>query len=153
MASLLLGEALCGKHWGAHNNAAFCNVTNRLFLWGWIMVVLFTLVYALGGTPFLSLLTSDAHVVSASTTYRWWAVAIPLFGMAAFLYDGIFVGITHSRGMLISTSVATLLFFSIFFALRTLIGNHALWLALLVYLATRGIVQGIIFKRIKHSLT
>ena len=114
------------------------------------MVVLFTVVYALGGRHFLLLLTDDAYIVDAAMTFLPWALLIPISGMAAFVYDGIFVGMLLTRGMLISCSIATATFFVLYFLLFPLMGNHALWLALIVYLALRGLVQHIYLVKSKE---
>lgn len=135
------GEALAGRFYGARNFEAFRTVCRELFVWGGGMIVLFTALYAFGGTPFLHLLTDDEAVIAASEPYFWWAVLVPLTGMAAFVYDGIFIGITAARGMLVSCAIATAAFFGLYFVLFPMFGNHALWIALLVYLALRGIVQ------------
>jgi MATE family multidrug resistance protein len=81
--------------------------------------------------------------VDAAMNFLPWALLIPISGMAAFVYDGIFVGMLLTRGMLISCSIATAAFFVLYFLLFPLTGNHALWLALIVYLALRGLVQHI----------
>ena len=115
------------------------------------MVVLFTVVYAVGGTPFLHLLTDSEEVVAASEPYFWWAVLVPVTGMAAFVYDGIFIGITASRGMLVSCAVATAVFYVVYFLFFPSFGNHALWVALLLYLALRGIIQHLWLRRLQNS--
>jgi MATE family multidrug resistance protein len=66
---------------------------------------------------------------------------IPSAGAAAFIWDGVFIGITATRGMLISSFVSALLFFGLYEAARGILGNHALWLAMIVYLAMRGLIQ------------
>ena len=118
-----------------------------LFRWGIIMVVVFTAVYWLGGTSFLRLLTTDDTVIATAAHYMPWAILIPVAGMAAFVWDGVFIGITASRGMLWSCLIAAIAFFAIQLSLSPSLANHALWLALLVYLALRGVVQTIIFCR------
>ena len=135
------GEALCGKYDGSTSLQSLLAVIRHLFRWGWLMVVLFTAVYALGGRGFLSLLTDEASVVDAAMEYLPWALLIPMAGMAAFVYDGIFIGLLKTRGMLVASAVATVVFFGLYFVLFPLWGNHALWLALIVYLALRGLVQ------------
>ena len=97
--------------------------------------------YALGGNGFLSLLTDEPEVLSASNDYFLWALAIPLAGVAAFVWDGVFIGATATRGMLTAMAIAALCFFGCYFGLRDTWGNHALWMAFLLYLATRGAVQ------------
>lgn len=135
------GEALGGRYWGARNLPAFREVVGRLFGWGVLMTVLFTTGYVVGGMPFLHLLTDEPDVVEAARSYVPWAWLIPTAGMAAFVWDGIFIGITATRGMLVSSAIGALLFFAGVTMLMPSIGNHGLWLSQLCYLATRGVVQ------------
>ena len=45
-------------------------------------------------------------------------------------------------------------FFVVYYGLRPVLGNHALWLAFLVYLAMRGVVQTLLSpKIIKENFT
>lgn len=141
------GEALGGRYYGARNGGAFRDTVRRLFLWGLLMAVAFTVAYAVGGTPFLRLLTDDEAVISASSGYFPWALVIPLSSMAAFVWDGIFIGVTATRGMLVSLAISAAVFFATFFGLCPSLGNHALWLAMTLYLASRGAVQTVIYRR------
>ena len=140
-------EALSGKYYGARNMGAFREVVRRTMGFGAVVAVVFTLLYIVGGENFLSLLTSDKQVIAASGEYFWWAVLIPLSGMSAFVFDGIFVGITRSKSMLCSTAVASVSFFCLFFGLHPFLGNHALWLAFILYLLLRGIVLFVIYRK------
>ena len=135
------GEALAGKHIGAGNSIALRQMVRQLFVWGIGLSLAFTLLYSIGGERFLSLLTNEESVIAASSTYFYWVLAIPLAGFAAFLYDGIFIGATATNLMLRAMVVASAAFFGIYFGCRGAIGNHALWLAFITYLALRGIVQ------------
>lgn len=139
------GEALGGRYWGAHNGTAFRETVRRLFVWGAGVAVIFTTLYTLGGLSFLRLLTDDAGVVQASQDYVWWAWLIPIAGVSAFIWDGIFIGITQTRGMLLSSVVGAGVFFVAVILLMPLIGNHGLWLSMLLYLAIRGVVQSVIY--------
>ncbi len=138
-------EALTGRYVGAQNGDGLRRLVRVLFTWGAGLAIAFTLVYALGGESFLALLTNEPSVLVASRAYFGWAVAIPVAGVAAFLWDGIFVGATLSREMLRSMWIASASFFLVYFTLHPLLGNHALWIAFLSYLALRGIVQTGIF--------
>ena len=144
------GEALCGRFWGARDNKAFREVVGRLFMWGAGMTVLFTTLYVVGGMPFLRLLTDEETVVQAAREYVWWAWLIPVAGVAAFVWDGIFIGITQTRGMLVSAAVASVVFLAGVVWLMPVMGNHGLWLSMLLYLAVRGIVQSVIFRSDKR---
>ena len=141
------GEALSGKYYSAANKLAFDRVYNSLFAWGAIMAVVFTLVYAVGGNGFLMLLTNEAVVVQSAGAYFWWAVMIPIVSVSAFVYDGIFIGLTATRGMLVSSVISALVFFALYLALQSYLGNHALWLAFIVYLGLRGGIQWFLYRR------
>ena len=143
------GEALSGRYYGAGNVEAFRDTVRKLFVWATGVSLVFTLLYIGGGSGFLSLLTDDRTVIEASADYVVWAYAIPLAGMAAFVFDGIFIGVTATRGMLQSSFVATAVFFAVYYLLRVGYHNHALWLALLLYLVCRGLVQAFLYRRIR----
>lgn len=144
------GEALAGKHIGADNRNGLRQMTRQLFGWGIGLALAFTLLYGIGGESFLGLLTDEQSVIEASSTYLYWVLAIPLAGFAAFLYDGIFIGATATQLMLRAMTIAAAAFFLIYFSLRGVWGNHALWLAFITYLALRGIVQGFLGRKILY---
>lgn len=146
------GEALSGRFVGARNREAFMDTTRRLFVWGGVMAALFTLIYAIGGNAFLGLLTDDHEVIAAADTYFYWALAIPAAGIAAFIWDGIFIGATATRQMLLSMAVAAAGFFALYYGLRPLLGNHALWLAFLTYLFLRGVVQTALIGKVTRKI-
>lgn len=135
------GEALCGKYVGARRPRAVRICIMRLMQWGAGIALLFTALYAVGETAFLRLLTNDAEILAVAMDYRLWALVIPLAGFAAFVWDGILVGETRTRLMLVSMIAATAVFFIVFYSLMPTLGNHALWLAFCAYLFVRGAVQ------------
>lgn len=137
------GEALAGKSYGAGDRVGLKAVIRALLVhWGLPLALLFTLLYVVCGRLLLHVLTDDAAVIAAAATYAPWTWLIPIAGFAAFVYDGIFIGITATRGMLLSSFVASLSFFLIIaVALATGFSNHFLWLAFIAYLALRGGMQ------------
>ena len=142
------GEALGGKTFGARNTIALRETLQRLWMWASIVTGVYTLVYIFGGEYLVRLLTDEPQVREAAHAFIWWAWLIPAAGVMAFIWDGVFVGITATRGMLVSSFVAALLFFATYYVLCGFIGNHALWLAQVVYLVTRGVVQTVWFRRL-----
>lgn len=135
------GEALGGRCAGAEDGAGFRRTVRGLFAWGGGLALLFTAVYALCGTTLLELLTDRAEVVDLADAYLPYAEAIPLAGFAAFLLDGLYIGTTSTRVMLGAMAVATAAFLLVLHTLQPLAGNHALWVAFLLYLALRGAIQ------------
>ena len=146
------GEALGGKAYGAHNGIAFRETLRRLWMWMLIVTSAYTLLYIGGGQWIVSLLTDEAQVLEASHNYLWWAWLIPAAGCVAFIWDGIFIGITATRGMLVSSFLSALAFFAVYLLAESALGNHGLWLAQIVYLSMRGIIQTIWFRLRLSSL-
>ncbi|MBR1463041.1 MAG: MATE family efflux transporter [Prevotella sp.] len=140
-------EAMSGKYWGAENGSAFRDTVARCFKWGAACTLLFTVVYVVGGESFLALLTDEPTVIHASREYVWWAYLIPVCSIGAFIWDGVFIGITASRGMFISSFIAAAAFFILYYSLHARFGNHGLWFAMNAYLFIRGAVQTVIYYR------
>lgn len=147
------GEALAGKCAGAHDSRGLQSLTRALFAWGIGFAVLFTLLYIGGGQPFMHLLTNETEVIAAASAYLPWAALIPACGLSAFIWDGIFIGLTATRRMLLSMCCATFVFFVTYITLSPLWQNHALWLAFLLYLSTRGAMQWGLYKGIIRNIS
>ena len=135
------GEALSGRYVGACNLVQLKRAVKALFGWGIGLSLVFTLLYGIGGENFLGLLTNDTIVIETAGHYFYWVLAIPLAGFAAFLWDGILIGATATRFMLWAMLVASGSFFVIYYCFSGATNNHMFWLAFLVYLALRGIMQ------------
>lgn len=144
------GEAICGRDLGRGDTTSLHRSIRALFRWGAGLALLFTAIYAVAGPTFLRIMTDDLHVIVAAREYLWWAVTVPIAGFAAFTWDGVFIGTTRTRWMLLSMTAATAVYFAAYFALTPALHNHALWLAFLLYLATRGIAQTILARRLPH---
>lgn len=151
----LAGEALTGKYIGEKNSQTLHTGIRDLFTWGGSIAVGFTLLYGWNGQMLLSLLTGNSEVIATASGYYAWVIAIPLVSFAAFLWDGIFIGATATKPMLITLAVSTGLYFCIFYkmpALETALhfpqaitadSNHRLWLAFLTYLGARSLIQSL----------
>ena len=142
------GEALSGKFYGAGDNDALRTTVRRIFFWGTVTAVAFTVTYIAGGKHFLRLLTDEPSVVEASTSYVWWAYLVPFCSVAAFMWDGIFIGLTASRQMLLSMFVAAATFFIVYFIAAKPLGNHGLWFAFMCYMFIRGVIQTFLYPSI-----
>ena len=138
------GEAVVGKYYGMGDMARMRRCVRLLFLWGLGVAAVFTLVYSFPRLAFW-LLTDQQSVIEAAMDYRVWCALIPAAGMAAFVWDGVFISLTRSMGMLISAFIAWTLFFVIYWITPEAWGNNRLWIAYLSFLALRGIIQTILY--------
>ena len=139
------GEAVVGKYYGMGDMGRMRRCVRLLFGWGLAVAAVFTLIYSFPRVAFW-LLTDQQSVIDAAMDYRVWCALIPAAGMAAFVWDGVFISLTRSMGMLISAFIAWTLFFVIYWLTPVEWGNNRLWIAYLSFLALRGIIQTVLYR-------
>lgn len=150
-------ESLVGRYVGARHPQNLRKAVRMLFIWGIGISLPMTLVYHLGGDTILHILTDNQNVFDAAQPFQFWTALIPVITFAAFLWDGIYVGATASRTMrnaMILSSIAV--FLPAFHLLEAPFGNHGLWFAMMVFMASRGIFLAIqarkaIFQPVKET--
>ena len=140
------GEALTGRFIGEHSLEGVRSTVRQTFGWSWAMAGAFMLVYGLGGTPLLRLMTSAPEVVEAGKQFLPWLLLMPLIGCPAFLWDGIFIGATASRDLRNSTLLCAVGFFAVWLCGTALGADstpaqavHLLMAAYFVHLAVRAL--------------
>lgn len=146
-------EALVGRFIGSGSRVMLVKSIRYIMAWGVGVALLFAALYGIGLEFVLGFFTNDSSVIEAAVAYRWWIVAVPLVGFVAFLYDGILIGATSTALMRNVMFIATTIFFVAYSYLNDVIGQQALWLAFILYLLLRGILQIVIYNyRNKISL-
>lgn len=141
------GEALVGKYAGAADKHSLRRCVSHLFAWGWSLAAIFAFAYGVFNHEVMSLFSDKPEVVAFAAAYRWWIALAPIAGMAAFIWDGVFVGLTATRQMLLSLAGATAVYFAIYFLSPFPDANSSLWTAFLAYLAVRGVILWLCFAR------
>jgi MATE family multidrug resistance protein len=145
-------EAMVGKAVGERDAAAFRAATKAAFTLAAALALLLTLAFWLGGGAVIRLMTDLDAVRAAASTYLAYAVLIPAVAVWAFVLDGIFFGATRVAELRNAMVVATLVFFAGAFGLTGPFGNHGLWLAMLIFLAARGLLLWLVYHRAEDGL-
>ena len=157
------GEALTGRFVGEHNEDGVRSTVRGTFAWGFGLAGAFMLLYGVGGTPLLRLMTSDTTVVEAGRAFLPWLLLMPLIGCPAFTWDGIYIGATASKDLRNSVLLCAVGFFFVWFAGRWIldalgIGTlspgiltpeaslHLLMAAYFVHLAIRSLYQTVRYR-------
>lgn len=134
-------EALVGKFTGRRDSSGLSRVVRLLFLWGLGLSIPFTLAYVIAGKNLMYILTDNPEVIEAASPFLFWLGLIPLVTFAAFIWDGIYIGATASVPMRNTLLISTfLIFLPAYYLLYPVIGNHGLWLAMMLFMAGRGIM-------------
>ncbi len=134
-------EQLCGQAIGARDAKSFRKAVRLTALWCFVFAAAFTIAAILLGTVFIDFLTTNPQVRAYARGYLIFAALTPLAGALAFELDGVFAGATWTRAMRNAMLVSAAIYLTSFYALQPL-GNTGLWLALLVFLFSRGLTQG-----------
>ena len=147
-------EALVGKAVGEKRRAALERSVQLALKWSLIFAVGFCLLYIILGPLLIRVLTNLPDVRSTTMRYLPWLIVSPLVSVWAFLYDGVYVGATRSREM---RDIMLISAFAVFIPAWYLLqgfGNHGLWLAFTLFMASRGIGMHLWYRRkVLPSLT
>lgn len=145
-------EALAGNAYGRRNLAAFRAAVKSAGIWALLVALGYCLVYAVFGKSLIGLLTGIDAVRERAADFLPWAVASPLLGVWSYLFDGIFVGTTHTAEMRNGMIISMAAYLAAVWLLLPVWGNHGLWTALMVFLVARALTLGAWYPRIERSL-
>ena len=132
-------EALVGKAAGAKNRLAVERSVHLTMRWSLYVAIGFSIVFWITGPLFVRVLTDIPEVIEVTLQYLPWMTVAPVIAFWAYLYDGVFVGATRAREMRNSMVASTFLVFVPAWFVFRFLGNHGLWLAFMIFMASRGI--------------
>jgi MATE family multidrug resistance protein len=90
-------------------------------------------------------------VRATALAYLPYVVALPLIAVFAFLFDGVFIGATRTAEMRNGMALALGVFLVAVALLMPPLGNHGLWLAMLLLMGTRGLWLGACYLQIDRN--
>ena len=93
-------------------------------------------------------MTNNNELIELAYDYRYWIILLPIASGIAFIWDGIYIGVTASKAMRNIMIIASIVVFlpSYYLTIHNL-GNHALWLSLNLFMISRGILMWLMAKR------
>ncbi|TXY00442.1 MATE family efflux transporter DinF [Vibrio mimicus] len=135
-------EAMVGKAIGAKDDRQLRTSMIGSTFWATMICLLLSLIFLGFGSDLIQMITNIPSVQATADIYLPWLVAMPLVAVWCFLLDGIFIGATKGKEMRNSMAISAVAFFVAYW-LSASYGNHALWLAMLSFMALRGVTLGI----------
>lgn len=134
-------EALIGQAVGARSVAATRRAATICLQWGFAGAVGLMVIFGLTGPMLIDLMTTAPDVRAEARAFLPWLVAAPLIGVAAWIYDGVFIGAMMTGAMLRSMVLSVLVYAVALAVLIPVLGNHGLWAGLMVLNATRSLTM------------
>ncbi len=136
-------ESLAGIFRGAGENTALRRLTRLAMVTGVGFAGVFLAVFFLVPDPILALLTNHRDVADRALAAAPWLVPVLLAGAAAFIYDGLFLGLTAGRALRNAMLASTFaVFLPAALAALWLGSNPLLWLALSLFMLARAVTLG-----------
>ncbi|MFG1431311.1 MATE family efflux transporter [Xanthobacter sp. V2C-8] len=134
-------EQICGAAVGARRLEAFGRGVMLVLVWGFGFALAAALIYLVAGPGLIDLMTASPAVREEARRYLLYAAALPVAGVSAFAFDGVFIGALWSRDMRNLMLLAVGVYVAAWWLLRPF-GNDGLWGAMMVFLLARGVLQG-----------
>ena len=142
-------ESLIGRFKGALDKENFKKVIKLSFLWGIGLGIIVSLTYLLFNKQIIELYTNQNAVIKIAQGFMVWIIIAPIINSISFIWDGIYIGATATREMLISMALSTLVvFLPIYYLTNNVLGNHSIWFALTMFMIIRGLTLTIFSKRL-----
>ncbi len=142
------GEALVGKFVGSKDSVNLQKVVRLLLIWGFVISIPFSILYALFPTEFVRIISDNKEILTEIQPYYIYMIIIPLITFTAFIWDGIYIGATASKAIRNTMIIATIfVFIPSWYVLMPRFGNHGLWMAFLCFMIARGLAMTLMYKK------
>lgn len=144
------GEAITGKAIGARDRKLLSDTVKYLFYWGIGAAILASFVFGIGIELLMKLMTNNPKILEMAMNYSIWIVIIPITSSAAFIWDGIFIGVTATKAMRNAMIISSLaIFLPSYYLTESHWGNNALWFALNLFMIARGLIMWMMWRRMR----
>lgn len=144
-------EALVGQAVGRRDPTLLRRGALLASVWGLVISAGLALAFALAGGQIIDIMAKAPAVQEAARLYLAYMVLAPLAGIAAWMLDGIFIGATRAGDMRNMMAVSLAVYAAAAALLVPSLGNHGLWLALLISFAARGVTLGLRYPALEAS--
>ncbi len=145
-------EALVGGAVGARDPARLRRAAIVSSYWGVGFSVALALVFWWGGPALIDLMATAPEVRETARHYLIWVALAPLISVASFMFDGIYIGATWTRDMRIAMIQAVGIYVIALVIFVPVLGNHGLWLALMVLNIARAATLAARYPRLEASV-
>ena len=136
-AEVLVGQAVGAGSFGRFRQAVYLSS-----IWAAALALAVGLAFWVAGLFLIELMTTTPSVRQAAHEFLPWAAMTPIFGVACFQLDGIFIGATRTADMRNMMIVSLAVFLAAWALLTPAFGNHGLWASLMIFYIARAATLG-----------
>ncbi len=144
-------ETLVGQAMGRRDPVGLRAAAKKTSFWGVMTSVAMAIVFAVFGGAIIDVLTTSQEVRETARVYLPYMVLGPMIGLPAWMLDGIFIGATRTRDMRNMMALSLVIYVVSAFPLMGMLGNHGLWLAMIISWIARGITLGLRYPALERA--
>lgn len=145
-------EALVGEAKGRRRRSYFDQMVRLTTLWAMAAAGLYCLAYFAFGPAIVAAFTDLDAVRRAAEAHLVWLAVMPFISVWSYQLDGVFIGATETRAMMLTMLAALLAYGAALALLAPAYGNHGLWAAMMVFLGGRGLGLGLFYPRLARTI-
>lgn len=116
------------------------------------MAVALAVVFWVFGPMIVDTMTTAPDIRAEARVYLIYMVFAPILGIGPWMLDGVFIGATRARDMRNMMVVSVAVYFVALYALTPMLGNHGLWIALLISYLARGATLAFKYPSLERSV-
>jgi len=145
-------EALAGAAYGRGNKDDFRFWVIRTTLWASTIATLYSLIFFVAGASIINSLTDIHSVVFEANQALIVVILLPICAVWSYQFDGIFIGATAGRGMLLSMAAAFVVYLAMLFFWTDNMTLTKLWVSVLIFMVMRGLMQALYYPVLEKRL-
>ncbi len=146
-AEVLVGQAVGARSFGRFRQAVYLSS-----IWAAALALAVGLAFWIAGLFLIELMTKTPSVREAAYEFLPWAAMTPIFGVACFQLDGIFIGATRTADMRNMMIVSLAVFLAAWALLTPAFGNHGLWASLMIFYIARAATLGLRYPALERRI-
>lgn len=145
-------ESLVGRYYGANEWREFSLAVRYSLYWSVGLAFVYMFFYLMAGESILTLYTNQQQLITNTMQFMPYIVMMPLLSFLAYIWDGIYIGMTATKSMMYSILLPLGAFIVLFYATKSINFTYSLWLSFLAFFMFRGLMQSVLFWKYGRGL-
>ena len=141
-------EGIVGFTIGRKNKKSFLKVVKNSIQISFFTALIISLLYLIFFKQIINIITDIEILRFISYKHIIWIIIIPPAASFCYQFDGIFIGASQTKEMRNGMIISVIAFIIISIYLTQYLGNHGLWLSLLLFMIFRSLTLNYFFDKI-----
>jgi len=141
-------EGIVGFAIGRRNRKSFLEVVKNSIQVSFTTAIIISVIYLIFFKEIIYIITNIEILRFISFQHILWVIIIPPIACFCYQLDGIFIGASQTKEIRNAMIISVLIYIGISILLTKYLGNHGIWLSLLLFMILRSLTLQYYFKNI-----